>query len=277
MIDMHLHSLYSDGELKVDELSKRIKNANITHAVLTDHDCILGTTEFKDYCNNLDIKTIPGSELEAYYDLENNRYLHMLCYNYQDSKELNRYLENLRNDRIIAINTAIKKLNNKGINVNFSDVTSMSCGRHLLLNHLCMYLEKVSLVKSRYVAYNMFMDKTSEYHIKYPKPNVIDSMKKIEEVGGISVLAHPKRILISKEDLELYVEYLKKHGLSGIETYYGFNKTKETKFSKYLGEKYDLIQTIGSDWHCDSEGINFGNEFVLEKEQKVLRRRFFNE
>ena len=114
MVDMHLHSLYSDGQLAVENLVTRLSENGITHAVLTDYDTILGTREFKEYCGYKGIKAIPGVELETYYDLERNRYLHILCYGYKDSNELNKYLEDLRSDRIQAIEEAIKKLKNLG-------------------------------------------------------------------------------------------------------------------------------------------------------------------
>ena len=277
MVDMHLHSLYSDGQLAVENLVTRLSENGITHAVLTDHDTILGTREFKEYCGYKGIKAIPGVELETYYDLERNRYLHILCYGYKDSNELNKYLEDLRSDRIQAIEEAIKKLKNLGVKVEFDDVTSMSCGRHLLINHLCMYLEKIGYVKSKYYAYNMFLDDTSSLHITYPRIIVEDTMKKIEKVGGVSVLAHPQRINMDKVKLELYIEYLLKYGLYGIETYYGFNTDEETQFSEYVAEKFNLIETVGSDWHCDEDRIGFGNPKVSEEKEKILIKRIFNE
>lgn len=277
MIDMHLHTKWSDGNLTVSELVKKISEKNITHAVLTDHDCVLGTESFKIECSKYGIKTISGVELEAYYDLETSSYLHILCYNFEDIKKLNNYLEKVRNDRIQAIVCAISKLKKQNILINFEDVEAMSCGRHLLINHLCILLEKTGIVKSKFDAYNAFLDRTSSLYINYPKITVEDTIKKIYEVGGIPILAHPKRINMTNTEKENYVAYLKKIGIKGIETYYSFDTLEETRYSEYLANKYNLLQTVGSDWHCEEEKIEFGNKHISTEKIKLLKKEFFDE
>ena len=153
----------------------------------------------------------------------------------------------------------------------------MSCGRHLLINHLCILLEKKEFVKSRFEAYQMFLNPNSELYINYPKITVEEIMKIIDCVGGIPVLAHPKRINMNKVELENYVSYLKKLGLKGIETYYSFNTEEEIEFCEYLSNKYQLIDTVGSDWHCEEEKIKFGNRNISSEKEKILKRSFFNE
>lgn len=277
MIDMHLHSKWSDGSLKVSELIQKLKLNDISHAALTDHDCILGNEEFKKISDKYNIKTICGVELECFYNLNAPSYLHMLCYNYKNIKKLNDFLERERSYRIQAIKEAIEKIKKIGIFTSLDEVKSMSCGRHLLINHLCILLEKKKFVKSRFDAYQMFLNPDSELYVKYPKITVEEIMKIIYDVGGIAVLAHPKRIDMNKIELENYVLYLKKIGLKGIETYYSFNTEEETEFCKYLSNKYELIDTVGSDWHCEEEKINFGNKYISYEKEKVLKRSFFNE
>lgn len=277
MLDMHLHTKWSDGNLEVAELVKKLAIHGVNYAVLTDHDCILGNEEFKKTANENNIKTIKGVELECYYDVNNSYYLHMLCYDFKDSKKLNDFLENLRNDRIEALKTAIKKLEYHGEVIKLDEVKQMSCGRHLLINHLCILLEKNKFVKSRYDAYQMFLNPNSNFYINYPKITVEDMLKMIQDVGGIPVLAHPKRINMNKKELEDYIFYLKQLGLQGIETYYSFNTDEDTKFFEYLSNKYGLIDTIGSDWHGEEEKIQFGYKNVPEEKEIVLKRRLFNE
>lgn len=277
MIDMHLHSTWSDGSLSVPELVCRLKNNNITHAVLTDHDCILGYELFLNNCRDEGIITIPGVELEAYYDLNNSKYLHLLCYDYNDSEKLNDFLEKERQLRINAILDGIKKLKERGINVELDDVKKMSEGRHLLINHLCILLEKMNFVKSKYDAYNMFLDEKSYYHVDYPKYSVEEIINLIHSVGGVAVLAHPRRIPMDYVEKEEYIKHLKEIGLEGIEAYYADDTPEQRKFSIEMGKKYSLIQTVGSDWHCDADNISFGNDYIDQEHIKVLKKRFFYE
>ena len=50
---------YSDGDCSVGELVKRIKEAGLKAAVLTDHDKVDGTKEFLKYCEIEDISSSP--------------------------------------------------------------------------------------------------------------------------------------------------------------------------------------------------------------------------
>ena len=102
-------------------------------------------------------------------------------------------------------------------------------------------------------------------------------IKESQKVGGKIVLAHPKRIRMNNYDKEEYVKYLKDLGLYGIETYYSFDTNEEREFSKYLSEKYNLIGTVGSDWHTEDDHIDFGNKNVPNEHVKKLVKVFFNE
>lgn len=277
MLDMHLHSQWSDGSLNINDLVNKLSHNGITHAVLTDHDCILGAEEFANLCKAKKIKTINGVELEAYYDVKNSLYLHMLCYGFKDHKLLNDFLEYERNLRIKSIYKGLEKINKKGFNFKFEDVQKMSEGRHLLINHLCILLEKEKIVKSKFDAYNMFLDPKSEYYVDYPKFSVKQIMDIINKVGGIPVLAHPKRIRMNSDEKDKYISVLKDWGLEGIEAYYSFDNDNERKFSIEMSKKYNLIETVGSDWHCDEEHIPFGNMFITDEKVKILKRKFFNE
>lgn len=275
-MDLHLHTLNSDGALTVKELVNKLYNNSISYAALTDHDCILGVDQFMKLCNEKEIKTIPGVELQAYYDLKNSKYLHMLCYSYKDSKSLNSFLENERLERINAINKALDLLKKDEITINFEDIEKMSCGRHLLINHVCLYLEKNKIMNYA-EAYNMFCQESSNRYVEYPKTKTEEMIRYIHDIGGIAVLAHPKRLHFDNIDLDNYINHLKKCGLDGIETYYGFNSIEDIQLSEYLASKYDLLETAGSDWHCEEEKLPIGIDFIPDEKKEKVLRRLFNE
>ena len=84
---------------------------------------------------------------------------------------------------------------------------------------------------------------------RHPK-KVIDA---IHSAGGLAVLAHP--CCCNVINLDNFVLKLKNLGLDGIETYYPYDRFRGiVKFSSrkepyILAQKYDLIQTGGSDEH----------------------------
>ena len=64
LIDMHTHSIYSDGEYEIDELLKKAIKNNVGTIAITDHDTLTGIkTIDKKY--KKDINIINGIELSA--------------------------------------------------------------------------------------------------------------------------------------------------------------------------------------------------------------------
>ncbi|MBT8341926.1 MAG: PHP domain-containing protein [Desulfatitalea sp.] len=82
LVDMHFHSIYSDGRNPIDKIADRARRLGIGIAI-TDHNEIRGALEIDRHS---DILTIPGIELTA---AEGS---HLLAYFYE-TKELQRFFE----------------------------------------------------------------------------------------------------------------------------------------------------------------------------------------
>jgi len=61
-IDMHIHTIYSDGEHTPEEIFEKVKEANLEVFSITDHDEIEGA---KKMTSREGILYIPGVELTA--------------------------------------------------------------------------------------------------------------------------------------------------------------------------------------------------------------------
>src|SRR4030066_2094113 len=87
--DLHMHSHYSDGDCNIEELVKRIKEAGLKAAVLTDHDKIDGTRIFLKYCEIENISSSTGVEIATSFaqspNVESNE-LHILGYGFNIQK-----------------------------------------------------------------------------------------------------------------------------------------------------------------------------------------------
>ena len=84
----------------------------------------------------------------------------------------------------------------------------------------------------------------------YQAVNVITA---IHEAGGLAVLAHPARYRRSHFDL---IPAAANHGIDGVETFYAYTNPKpwkpsvvETEQVQQLAEKFDLLNTCGTDTH----------------------------
>lgn len=268
MIDLHLHSFISDGELSPSEIVKKAKQEGINTISLTDHDSISGIEEAKFTCKQLGIRFIPGVELEAATDISRSRYIHILGYNFNNLNILNDYLIKLRKERIHIINKYVKILRTLGIYTSYEEISSITPGLHITPYHIPMFLSQKGYYESFSKAKKDFINPDGQYYIPRNFYDVDFIINLILKAGGVPVLAHPCRLPQKEEALDSYVAELTRKGILGIETFYPEHSNEDIFFYKSIAQKYNLLQTAGSDWHSEQDYIKMGFEF--SDEEKIV-------
>lgn len=265
MIDLHLHSLCSDGEFSPSDVVKKAKSENISVLSLTDHDSISGIEEARKTAAKLGMYCISGVELEASTDITKSRYIHILGYNFSRYDLLNNYLKRLKDERISLIKKYINLLNNLGFNTTFDEISSLTPGEHLTVYHIPKLLSKKGFFDFS-TAKKIFINPDGKYYIPRHFYNVDFIINLILNSGGIPVLAHPCRLRQKGNELDKYVASLSQKGLKGIEVYYSSHSKAEIEFYRFLAEKYHLLMTAGSDWHSPNDNIQMGLSIPSEDE-----------
>lgn len=265
MIDLHVHSLCSDGDFSPSDVVKKAKQENISVLSLTDHDSISGIFEANKVATILGMKFISGVELEASTDISRSRYIHILGYNFSRYDLLEEYLKNLKNERISLIKQYINLLNELGYYSTFDEVSALTPGEHLTVYHISKLLSKKGFFDFR-TAKKLFLNPDGRYYIPRRFYNEDFIINLILNSGGIPVLAHPCRLRQKGDELDKYVGSLCQKGLKGIEVYYSLHSEKEVEFYKSLAKKYHLLMTAGSDWHSPNDNIQMGLSIPLEND-----------
>ena len=277
-IDLHMHSNYSDGELSPNALIKKSYKKNINVISITDHDTILGLKNInKDY-DNL-VRVITGIELTAKY---NNGNMHILGYgiNIRNS-ELNMKLKEIRDiniNYIINILAVLKK--DYDIAFSYEEIKNLVNVNHNLnrvdIARLCVengYVDNVQEAFNKYLkeAYNKIggNSKGLEY---------TECINLIKNSGGIPVLAHPKTLKLSEDELYKLVNEMKYNGLMGIECFHSSHSKEQTKLYLDIAKRLDLLISGGSDFHGKFTkpnvhlGIINNNERIIKKELTIMSR-----
>lgn len=283
MVDLHTHSIYSDGALSIEELVNNGVKNGVKVMSITDHDTILGIKEYIKKINGK-IIVVPGVEFSTdTYFLGKKTKIHMLGYGYRVNDELiNKVLSDLYNrhyeDNKAYIEELVPKfsyLSNEYF-IGFNYGTSGWLYKHIL-NFVNGYLTKEQIGELReYLVnnkpkYNKYNERTED---------VIELMKKC---GGYAVFAHPQKCNLSKEELNILVKHLTDIGLDGLETYHIDSIQSDREIIHSFALEYGLYETGGSDFHSFLYGtgvgdsnINFPEEYDpllvkrLIKENKVL-------
>jgi len=92
MIDLHMHTKYSDGTWSVEETLRKAQKIGLNTISITDHDSVAAHRELADndaYKSIFTGKIIPGVEFSTSYD---GVAVHMLAYDF-DYTKLEDFLE----------------------------------------------------------------------------------------------------------------------------------------------------------------------------------------
>lgn len=248
-IDLHTHSIYSDGELTPFELIELARKNNVGVLSITDHN-IVDAYKYFDYENVDFVKVIPGIELSA--EVERGQ-MHILGYGINPfNEELNEVTGKLKQISINSVSAIFRQLEKDyNIKFSFSEVEKILSASHnigrpdvakLLIKH--GYASDMSDAFNKYLidAYN----KTREYRKLLTYRECIEVIK---VAGGIPVLAHPKTLKLNTKELFSLIEDMIDSGLLGIEVYHSSHSQYEMNLYSNLSDQLRLLVSGGSDYH----------------------------
>ena len=252
-IDMHLHTMYSDGELSPDELIKRAIDHGITTMAITDHDTLEGIERVnreKEYIQESGIEIINGIELSA--KVPKGR-MHILGYdmNLQD-ENLQKSMSQIKDNSFHSFVTILEEVNRSyGIKFPFDDVVETLTREHNLGRpDIARLMLKYGYVETGKEAFEKYLVEAFEKTRQYRKGlSYEECLNIINQSGGIAILAHPKSLELDEiEFLRLLKDMIHK-GLKGIEVYHSSHSKEEMEYYKEIAEECGLLISGGSDYH----------------------------
>lgn len=274
MIDLHTHSIYSDGTNTPAELVLMAEKRGLSALALTDHDSTGGIPELLIAGSRSSVETVPGIELSA--ECERGT-MHVLGYFIDHTCDvLLRKVETVRNGRNERNLEILKKLNRLGYRVMWEDIVRQAGMDVVGRPHIAAALVERGHVKSRKEAFDLLLAKGRPGYAERERYTAEECIDLIHRAGGIPVLAHPATIYLPDEELYRLIRRLKDHGLGGLEAYYAEHRPDNIrKFSRWA-EELDLVCTGGTDFHGDNSpdlrlGIGFGQLRVPDEALQQLK------
>ncbi len=247
IIDLHTHSLASDGSMRPAELVRHAKEKGLSAVALTDHDTVEGIREALDEGNRIGIEVIPGIEISTNFKPE----MHILGYflNKDEYINIQKELATIRKGREDRNIKIINKLNDIGVDIAEEEVKEVALGDTIGRPHFARLLVKKGCVKTMQEAFDKYLGKDGLAYFKRFELEPIDGIKLIKNAGGIPVIAHPALLKMSNNEMDKLLLELKEYGLAGIEAVYSENSKEETGNLLRLAIKHQLLVTGGSDFH----------------------------
>ena len=264
MIDLHTHSLASDGTDTPGELINKAHARGISVLGLMDHDTIAGWDEAISYLRP-GMSLVLGSEISC--QTLDGTSVHMLGMLFdRENSALAEVLSTTRDNRLTRMNRIVARLNEAGFEITIEDVLAqLAPGATLGRPHLADALIAKKIVASRDEAFTELLHNNSKYYISHYSPTPEDAIKLIKQAGGVAVIAHPLASLrgrtVSIDSFRSMVEA----GLDGIEISHRDQSEDERQLLREIVEQYDIIATGSSDYHGNGK-LNQLAEFTTAPE-----------
>ena len=247
MIDLHLHSTYSDGSFTPEQLAREAKKAGLTAAALTDHDSIGGVPPFLKACEKESIRGVPGVEISVDYPRGT---MHILGYFIDcNSKKLNEHIDKLKAGREARNADILKKINNLGMPLKMAEVASFAGEGNIGRLHFAQALVARGYVNCNQEAFDRYLAKGKSGYVERDRLTPRGGVEMIANAGGLAALSHPFTLELSPAELEKQVGELVQAGLQGIEVYYPQHNPNLVRKYLALAQKYKLVATGGTDFH----------------------------
>ena len=244
LVDLHLHTLASDGRLSPTELVKLTVRQGLNTVAITDHDTTEGLAEAFEAAKDFPgLRIIPGIELSA--DVPGDE-VHVLGYFINpDDSELQSELQRFRAGRVDRAKTMVEKLAQLGIHVEWERVQHFAGDGAVGRPHIAMALVEAGYCQEPKDAFPEYLGRNGLAYVERVKLTPAEAVGMIRRAGGAAVLAHPAYM----NDMEAGIASLSGIGLAGIEVHYAMYREDTIRQLARIARQYELIPCGGSDYH----------------------------
>lgn len=271
IMDLHSHTIYSDGELTPLEILTLAYESGIGTFAITDHDNIDAVKDirnnYSEYIDKYGIDFINGVEISVKVD---HGRMHMLGYNIDiENKGLNEKLNELKNNSIYSMISYFNDLR-RTYNISFSteDILEvLNKNGNIGRPEIAKLMIKYGYVNSVKEAFDKYLVEIYSRVRKLNKGiNYKEAINLIKSAGGYAILAHPHSLELNKEELLEMIKELMNYGLDGIEVYHSNHSEEQMLEYKAIADELGLLYSGGSDYH----GINVKPDISLGRGKNNL-------
>lgn len=264
MIDLHIHSNYSDGTCTIEEILAKAKSLNLSQISITDHNTLEGSIAANKIA---DIDFIIGSELSV--DYKGNE-LHLLSFfpNGSDYKNVQFIINESEAYKKIAILEMIENLNKMGYEIQINELKEFTKG---VMNrvHICKALMKHGYINSVSEGFEKLIGDHCEAYVERKVISIKEACAAVHKDGGIAIIAHPYEYteFVNVDELIEDIHPL----IDGIECFHPSASSNDSMHLLELANKYNLKVTGGSDFHGNNKpNINL-NMMQVDDKYKIKK------
>lgn len=271
MVDMHMHTLYSDGDKTVEEVLRMCEEKKLEYISITDHNT---TKQYGDEALEKNIftgKIIKGAEMNATF---NNKKIEFLAYNIKNLELINKWSNkffsyDILKEKFESAKNKIIDICNKNnltydLNAIRKDIPVTDFFVVYMYYELIKHEENLEKMGECSRFFNDFRrdgldNPNSIFYMgadNSPKPMYKDVADIIHKAGGLVFLAHPFEYKFD-DTIDFINELSKNIKLDGIECFHPSAEVdNRIEILIEYARKNNLFISGGSDFHGDKKPNN---------------------
>ncbi len=267
MIDLHMHSRYSDdGEFTPSELVGQCTKKGVRMMSITDHNCAKANEEAAKAAEKKGITYIPGIEIDCTFKDTN---FHMLGYGIDFlGSDFEAIEKNVEDQSFRASLERLSATQALGFcHVTKKDMWALSKDSYFKGSWTGEMFAEALLAMPKYADHpllkpyrpggersdnpyvNFYWDYYSQgkpCYVKIDFPAMEEIIDVIHRNHGVAVMAHPGMNLKGKEFL---LEDILNLGIDGIEAFSSYHSPKQAEYFYRTAQERNIFATCGSDYH----------------------------
>lgn len=279
-VDLHTHTLISDGTFSPEQLVQAAVDLKIQILAVTDHDTMDGLERAQIYAQDHDIQIISGVEVSSQWSRPNTKKsygVHIVALNMQDEAPIRAMLENqkkIRAERAKVICQLLEKCIDFDI---YPDVIAQVDGEadRVTRTHIAKALVEKNIVSRPQQAFDRFLKEGKKAFVKFEGVGLKETIEIIHASGGLAVLAHPTRYDLSATNIRYLIELFAESGGDAVELPPSIEPASTRQMVDRMIQQFNLAVSIGSDFHGDNmPWIKLGQTPRVNQGQSGIWERF---
>jgi len=263
-IDLHVHSINSDGTETVGAILESAVELQLEAICISDHEYLTKVPKHNE------IEIIQGAEISVSWDLldRKNKFggTHLLVYFLKEESPLNKKLQELRLNKIERNYSILDNLKEFEIFIEKEEIDELETkvpGRP----HIAELMVKKNYVSNLSEAFTKYLGNGKIDDIDNHQLDINEIVNLVKSSKSLVFLAHPHTLmsnqLYSKSDnwinneFHEYIDSLKGIGIDGIEVYYPGYTHNTINTLLNICENQELLISGGSDFHGHRKPNNF--------------------
>jgi hypothetical protein len=251
VIDLHTHSIYSDGRLSPAALVARAADGGVTTLALTDHDTVDGLDEARAATDTHGMHLVNGVEISVSWQ---RRTLHIVGLGFDRDEERLveglRTLQKTRYERAARIGSKLEKI---GVANALARAETLAGDGQITRPHFARLLIEDGICRDNAQAFKRHLRPGRDAHVQIEWAPLESAVGWIQGAGGIAVFAHPFGYGFSGAWRQRAIAAFADASGDALEICTGTTDRAQETIAARDADQHRLAGSVGSDFHAPEQ------------------------